>query len=101
MLVTITVMSLMQLRGGDVIDAMASITLQISVLSKLIFVRVVLKVINLKDCKSKELCCINCLNFNKGNKNSEVDTKHTVWDKNCHVYQQNLAKFKNNILGTQ
>lgn len=56
---------------------------------------------NLRDCKSQELCCINCSNFNKGNKNSAVDTKHTVWDKNCHVYQQNLAKFKNNILGTQ
>lgn len=50
--------------------------------------------------KTGILNCINCHNYNKSNKDP-VNVNHAAWDKNCHVYNLTLNKFKDSIISPQ
>lgn len=49
-------------------------------------------------CESNAFKCILCSNLQTANHNKVIDINHAVWDRNCHIYQEHLAKLKNNIL---
>lgn len=53
------------------------------------------------ECKSDELSCMNCVNFN--NKyNKKININHGAWDHaSCHAYQHALSDFKSNLFGAQ
>lgn len=53
---------------------------------------------DLKQCKSKVLCCSNCSKL-KDTLNRDIPTNHAVWDKNtCTAYTQARDKLRNDIL---
>lgn len=48
------------------------------------------------DCKSKNLCCVNCKIANEKFK-LNLDTKHHSWSTQCTIYQRRLSSVKNRI----
>lgn len=55
----------------------------------------------LKDCKSKNLKCFNCLNAAESTEINNLNVNHAVWDPDCKVYKDALSKFRSHILGKQ
>jgi hypothetical protein len=53
---------------------------------------------SLKDCSvnSQNYKCINCLNFNKQNKNANINDNHSALDRNCPSLKAVLEKYKQN-----
>ena len=47
----------------------------------------------LRECRSQQLKCINCCNYNKYNKNDVVDENHSSLDSSCKCYQMMLKRY--------
>ena len=52
----------------------------------------------LNECKAdgKDFKCINCMNFNKHNRNENVCENHSSTDKNCPSLQMRIRKYRQN-----
>lgn len=53
----------------------------------------------LKECKSNDLKCILCSNFQAAHGTLNVDSNHACFDNKCPVYTEALKRYKHNILG--